>query len=45
MPRMTVHFVLLLAGFICFVLSAVGVQSRANLQSAGLACWILTALI
>lgn len=39
-------FVLLLIGFILFVLAAIGVGAgRVNLLAAGLACWILTALI
>lgn len=39
-------FVLLLVGFILFVLAAIGVPAgRINLVAAGLACWILTALI
>lgn len=39
-------FVLLLLGFVLFVLAAVGVTAgRVNLLAAGLACWILTALI
>lgn len=36
-------FVLLVFGFVLFVLGAVGVPSgRYNLVSAGLACWIAT---
>ena len=36
------RLLLLVFGFVCFVLSAVGVPSppRLNLQSAGLAFWI-----
>jgi hypothetical protein len=35
--------ILLIAAFILFVLSAVGVASpRVNLLAAGLACWVLT---
>jgi hypothetical protein len=36
---------LLLAAFICFVLAAIGIAARVNLMAAGLACWVLTALI
>lgn len=39
-------FVLLLAGFILFILAAMAVPvPRVNLVAAGLACWILTVLI
>ena len=39
-------FILLLAGFILFALATFGVPGgRINLVAAGLACWILTALI
>lgn len=38
-------FILLLLGFVCFVLAAFGVPSRINLIAAGLACWILVPLI
>lgn len=42
----SIHALLLLLAFICFVLSALGVpSSRVNLQSLGLAFWILTLLI
>jgi hypothetical protein len=36
------RLLLLVFGFVCFVLSALNVPSppRFNLQSAGLACWI-----
>jgi hypothetical protein len=41
-----IDFVLLLAAFILFVLSALGVSaSRVNLLAAGLACWVLVLLI
>jgi hypothetical protein len=40
-----VTFLLLLAGFICFVLTAFGVASRVNLVAVGLALWILVPLI
>jgi hypothetical protein len=39
--------ILLLAGFILFVLATIGVPApaRCNWVPAGLACWVLTALI
>ena len=36
------HLILVIAGFILFVLSAIGVPSKINLQSAGLACLTAT---
>lgn len=42
---MTINILLLLAALICFVLSAFGVGSRVNLQSAGLACVTLFFMI
>jgi hypothetical protein len=37
---------LLLFGFVLFVLAGVGVaHSRVNLVAAGLACWILTVIL
>jgi hypothetical protein len=41
----TVIVVLLILGLACFVAEAVGVPSRVDLVAAGLACWILTALL
>lgn len=41
---MSVDGIAMVAAFVCFVLSAVGVSSRVNLQSAGLALWIGTLL-
>jgi hypothetical protein len=39
-------FILLLAGFVCFVLAAIPVAvPRINLVALGLALWILVALI
>lgn len=39
-------FILLLIGFILFLLAAISIPSpRINLVAAGLACWILVALI
>lgn len=37
--------ILLIAAFILFVLGAIGIPSRVNLVSAGLACWVLTLLL
>ena len=41
----TINALLLLLAFICFLLSAVGVASRINLQSLGLALWVLALLL
>jgi hypothetical protein len=41
----TVDLILLLLALACFVASAAGVTSRINLQSAGLACWILSLIV
>lgn len=41
----TVRLVLLVLGLIAFALSALGVQSRFNLQSVGLFCWCLSAVV
>lgn len=38
---MSIPSILLLLAFVCFVLSALGVGSRVNLQSLGLALWVL----
>ena len=38
-------FILLLLGFVCFVLATIGVNARINLIALGLALWILVALI
>ena len=40
-----VYFVLLVIGFVCFVLAAFGVGARINLLAVGLACWILVSLL
>lgn len=42
---MTITILLLLVALICFVLSAFGVGSRVNLQSAGLACFVLSIIV
>lgn len=41
----TVIVVLLILGLACFVAETVGVAARVNLVAAGLACWILAALL
>ena len=41
----TLHIVLLLIGFACFVAAALGVPSRVNWTGAGLACWVLSLLV
>lgn len=42
----TIHLVLLLLAFICFVIAALGVPSpRVNLLALGLALWVLDLLI
>lgn len=39
------HTILLVAAFVCFVLSALGVSGgKVNLTAAGLACWVATLL-
>jgi hypothetical protein len=41
-----ITLLLLVAAFILFILAAIGVGApRFNLVAAGLACWVLTALI
>jgi hypothetical protein len=40
-----IKLILLIAAFICFVVAAAGVSSRINLVAAGLACWVLTAIL
>lgn len=42
---MTIDLLLLLLALICFVASACGVKSTANLQSAGLAFWMLSLIL
>ena len=37
--------ILLILAFVCFLLAALGVQTRINLVAAGLALWVLTAII
>lgn len=41
---MTVQLFLLLLAFLLFVLGAIGVTSRVNLVSAGLAVWVFAAI-
>jgi len=40
-----VRTILLIVAFISFLLSAIGVQSRVNLTSLGLALWVLSLLV
>lgn len=40
-----VNLILLVAAFVLFTLSAIGIQSRFNLVAAGLALWVLSILI
>ena len=43
---MSIDLILLVLGFICFVLAAINVKvGSINLEAAGLAFWILTAII
>lgn len=42
---MTVDVVLLVVSLSCFIASSLNVPSSVNLQSAGLACWVLTLLV
>lgn len=42
---MTIDLVLLVLALACFLASAAGVSSKLNLQSLGLAFWILSLLI
>lgn len=42
---MNIDMVLLVVALICFILSAIGVPSKINLQSLGLAFWVLSLLI
>jgi hypothetical protein len=41
----TLDLILLLLALACFIASAAGVSSRVNLQSAGLACWVLSLIV
>jgi hypothetical protein len=44
--NVTLDLVLLIAAFVCFVIGAlVPTYQRANLTSAGLALWVLTAIV
>jgi len=42
---MSLHLLLLIVAFVCFVVAAIGVPSRVNLVAAGLACWVLTLIV
>lgn len=41
----SIHLILLVLAFLCFVLAAFGVPSRVNLTAAGLALWVLSILV
>ncbi len=41
----TIHLVILILAFVCFVLATFGVTVRVNLVALGLALWVLTLLI
>ena len=41
----SINLVLLILALVCFVVSACGVATRVNLQSLGLAFWVLALLI
>lgn len=43
--NITLDLLLLVVAFVCFVLAAIGVSTRVNLVAAGLACWVLTAIV
>lgn len=43
--NITIHAVLLLLAVICFVMSAIGVPSKINLESSGLALMAMALLI
>lgn len=38
----SLHFVLLVAAFVLFVIASLSASSRGNLVAAGLACWVAT---
>jgi hypothetical protein len=43
---MSLHLILYIVAFVCFVAAAIGVSaSRINLVAAGLAFWILASII
>lgn len=42
---MSIHLLLYIAAFICFVLATFGVQAKINLVALGLALWVLTLII
>jgi hypothetical protein len=41
----TINLVLLILALVCFVVSAFGVATRVNLQSLGLAFWVLALIL
>ncbi len=42
---MTVKRALLVVAFLCFALAAIGLAAPVNLLAAGLAFWVLTAIL
>lgn len=42
---MSIHLLLYIGAFICFVLATFGVQTKINLVALGLALWVLTLII
>lgn len=45
MPMSSFRYLFLIIAFVLFILSAMGVSSRLNLQSLGLAFWVLFLII
>jgi hypothetical protein len=41
----TINLILLILALACFIVSAAGVSARVNLQSLGLAFWVLAILL
>jgi len=41
----TVHLLLLILAFVCFLLATAGVASKVNLLALGLALWVLTLIV
>jgi hypothetical protein len=42
---LSLRFILLILAFLLFAVAACGVQSRVNLTAAGLALWVLSAIV
>lgn len=41
----TIQLSLLVVAFICFILAAIGVTARVNLEALGLAFWVLSLIV